>query len=204
MLVDHNNNNTIIKGNRICLIPYKKKHVEMYHKWLQSEEMLELTASEPLSIEEEYNMQKKWETENDKSIFLIMAKDFNKNIDDVAKGGIIGDINLFYQADDEDGDVAEIDIMIAEKECQRKGYGLEAVALMLKYGIIYHKVNVFKSIISIDNIPSKSLFKNKFDFKTHSISEVFKEETLLKKVDEEFLKKLDTIIDGHWSVEDYE
>jgi len=42
-----------------------------------------------------------------------MAKDFDKNIDDVAKGGIIGDVNLFYQADDEDGDVAEIDIMIA-------------------------------------------------------------------------------------------
>ncbi|ORX57828.1 hypothetical protein BCR36DRAFT_409291 [Piromyces finnis] len=204
MLVDHNNNNTIIKGNRICLIPYKKKHVEMYHKWLQSEEMLELTASEPLSIEEEYDMQKKWETENDKSIFLIMAKDFDKNIDDIAKGGIIGDINLFYQADDEDGDVAEIDIMIAEKECQRKGYGLEAVSLMLKYGIEYHKVNVFKSIISVDNIPSKSLFKNKFDFKTHSISEVFKEETLLKKVDDEFIKKIDSIIDGHWSVEDYE
>jgi RimJ/RimL family protein N-acetyltransferase len=176
----------------------------MYHKWLQSEEMLELTASEPLSIEEEYDMQKKWETENDKSIFLIMAKDFDKNIDDVAKGGIIGDVNLFYQADDEDGDVAEIDIMIAEKECQRKGYGLEAVALMLKYGIEYHKVNVFKSIISVDNIPSKSLFKNKFNFKTHSISEVFKEETLLKKVDEEFIKKLNDILDGHWSVEDYE
>ena len=78
------------------------------------------------------------------------------------------------------------------------------MCIFINKGIEYHKVNVFKSIISVDNNPSKSLFKNKFDFKTHSISEVFKEETLLKKVDDEFIKKLDTIIDGHWSVENYE
>lgn len=31
--------------------------LQRYHEWMKSPELLETTASEPLSLEEEYNMQ---------------------------------------------------------------------------------------------------------------------------------------------------
>lgn len=51
------NENTAILGNRCILVPYLKKHVEKYHSWMQNAELLEQTSSEPLSLEEEGDMQ---------------------------------------------------------------------------------------------------------------------------------------------------
>jgi len=45
-----------------------------------------------------------------------------------------GDVNLFLNDPDGNKTVAEIEIMVAEKSCRRRGFGKEALLLMMQYG----------------------------------------------------------------------
>lgn len=54
------NANLVIKGQRVVLVPYRREHVELYHAWMQDATLQELTASEPLTLEEEFAMQRSW------------------------------------------------------------------------------------------------------------------------------------------------
>lgn len=65
------NGDTVVVGSRVLLIPYKSIHVEKYHSWMKSEEILKLTASEPLTLDQEYSMQKSWHHDDDKVTFII-------------------------------------------------------------------------------------------------------------------------------------
>ncbi|KAJ8689575.1 hypothetical protein PTI98_012466 [Pleurotus ostreatus] len=125
---------------------------------MQNEELRELTASEPLSLEEEFSMQEKWQIDEDKLTFIILAPNHPpataKDDDDARLNLIglsdprlesmlmIGDVNLFLKGgrrdNREDGDVeddfeAEVEIMIAEPDWRRKGLAIEALQLMLGY-----------------------------------------------------------------------
>jgi hypothetical protein len=54
------NADLMIRGQRVLLVPYRQEHVPLYHAWMQNETLQELTASEPLTLEEEYEMQQSW------------------------------------------------------------------------------------------------------------------------------------------------
>lgn len=51
------NQNTVIVGEKAILVPYRAEHVPRYHEWMQDPHLQETTASEPLTMEEEYEMQ---------------------------------------------------------------------------------------------------------------------------------------------------
>jgi RimJ/RimL family protein N-acetyltransferase len=150
-----------LHGNLVQLVPYRKLFVQRYHEWMQSEELLILTASEPLSIEEEYEMQLSWKNDPKKCTFIVLTtnKDGSDRVGKYQDSHhdvqcMIGDVNLFLNKDDEGNRVAEIDIMIAEHEFRRSGCGREAVKLMIWYA---KHIGITKLFAKINEVNSASI-----------------------------------------------
>ncbi|PPQ90712.1 hypothetical protein CVT25_005020 [Psilocybe cyanescens] len=153
------NIDTVIVGSRVVLVPYRPEHVPKYHEWMLDEELRALTASEPLSLKEEYEMQEKWQLDEDKLTFIILSRQSSEGTTELPEtpGALspederlvalpmVGDVNIFLHGtppasnespsypDDDDEFHAEIEIMIAEPSFRRKGLAIEALQLMLGY-----------------------------------------------------------------------
>lgn len=195
------NANTRIVGQTLVLVPYKKKHVPRYHDWMKTEELQHLTGSEPLSLEEEFEMQKKWLEDNDKCTFIILDKELYETTKDEIKA-MIGDANLFFN-DPDDPCIAELSIMIAEPSFRQKHRGKLAVTLLLLYGIDQLKVHLYRVKIKLDNDKSIRMFE-KLGFEEVSRSEVFQEVTLEKSVNDDWSRLLKSLISNVMIYEDYE
>ncbi|KAI0935486.1 hypothetical protein AcV5_003901 [Taiwanofungus camphoratus] len=131
------NENTIIVDNDVVLVPYRSEHVAKYHGWMTSPELRELTASEPLTLREEYEMQserpcaavilkpclirsaEKWQVDGDKLTFIVLAGDGTPSEAEVTLETLralpmIGDVNLFLKgAPGAEDFEAEVEVMIA-------------------------------------------------------------------------------------------
>ncbi|KAF4977678.1 hypothetical protein FZEAL_5818, partial [Fusarium zealandicum] len=106
----------------------------------------EATASEPMTLEEEYENQQSWRTSSDKLTFIVCAplpqdtpviKAGKEDADALMRG----DINFFlypFEADDEAADeqgwcTGEVDVMIASPSHRGRGLGRAAVCALLAY-----------------------------------------------------------------------
>jgi RimJ/RimL family protein N-acetyltransferase len=122
---------TVVSGTRSVLVPYRREHVERYHEWMKSPFLLEMTGSEPLSFEEEVEMQLAWRDDDDKCTFILLNRERCESFL-VSRGGdkthssewsraleddfitntldsMVGDVNLFLSdeevEDDENGEI---------------------------------------------------------------------------------------------------
>ncbi|KAL4878444.1 GNAT domain-containing protein [Aspergillus karnatakaensis] len=184
------NEKTAISTSKVLLVPYSKWHVPRYHEWMKDEEIQEATASEPLSIEEEYAMQQSWRNDADKLTFIIclpLSTTLNDNHGDVAKGikldgesdspaRMIGDINLFLRIDDgEEGTsspeiIGEIELMIAEKKDQRRGFGKAALLSFLRY-VAGNEQEIVREFLKGEGDGKGKLKERKFDALSVKIGE---------------------------------
>ncbi|KAJ4317879.1 hypothetical protein N0V94_004709 [Neodidymelliopsis sp. IMI 364377] len=104
---------------RILLVPYSAHHVPTYHEWMQDEEIQKATASEPLTLDEEYSMQRSWREDADKLTFIVCTTSDAQQYESTAASNgarkveagredapefMIGDVNLFLYDDDDDDD----------------------------------------------------------------------------------------------------
>jgi len=158
---------TRINGECVSLLPYCRSHVATYHNWMKDPWLLEMTASEPLSLDEEYAMQASWRDDPKKLTFIVA---------DRSSGKLAGDVNLFYNIS-EDENAAEIEVMIAEQEFRRKGFAREALCLLMVYAQRELGTARFVAKIGEKNVPSLSLFR-KLGYVEDTYCDVFKEYTL--------------------------
>ncbi|KAJ1564288.1 N-acetyltransferase 9, partial [Nowakowskiella sp. JEL0078] len=171
-----NNDNIVILGQKVNLIPYLVEHVPPYHEWMKSPLLQELTASELLTLEEEYEMQKSWHMDENKLTFIVLSPTYLKNRvgRSACFGGMIGDVNLFFSSPPPTPpfpSLPELEIMIAEESLHRTGAGLEACTHMMQYAITELGVVGFRAKIGNTNIKSLRMFALKFGFVEESRSE---------------------------------
>ncbi|CDU23739.1 related to N-acetyltransferase [Sporisorium scitamineum] len=114
------NRNTVLVGQRVVLVPYRKHHVPRYHEWMKDPLIQEQTASEPLSLEEEFEMQQSWAVDEDKLTFIILARPEEQAGGEIGEAGLdksvqtlvsdckmVGDVNIFFNLRHEDDDEEE-------------------------------------------------------------------------------------------------
>lgn len=63
-----------MEGEKLILVPYEEAHVELYHAWMQDPGLLEATGSEPLSLAQEYAMQRSWAADPFKYTFIVLDR----------------------------------------------------------------------------------------------------------------------------------
>lgn len=117
----------MLRGERIQLGPVKREYIESYLKWLNDPELTQyLSIFLPLTRMKEEDWVENLKNRKDTIVFGILILDENG----VEK--LIGNCGL-HEIDWKNR-VAEVGIMIGEKELHGKGYGTEAMEIILEYG----------------------------------------------------------------------
>ena len=147
---------------------------------MKDPDLLEATDSEPLSFEEEVEMQQSWRDDPNKCTFIIVHSSETYQVNESSANGfsvrdnlglMVGDVNLFLSEIDEESDnsdntdkkprrQAEIDIMIANKNFRKMGLGRSATCSMLLYGAKTLGIKRFFCKINEDNTGSIKLFES--------------------------------------------
>ena len=146
----------MLKGERITLGPVKREYIDAYLKWFNDPEITQyLSMFRPMTrmMEEDWieNLKKR----DDTIAFAILIHDANSG------EKLIGNCGL--HAIDWKNRVAEVGITIGENENQSKGYGTEAMLLLLDYG--FNTVNLNRIQLRVYEFNSRAISSyNKIGF----------------------------------------
>ncbi len=162
------------------LAPYSEAYVKAYNECMQDEELLDLTGSEALTLEQEFAMQKTWASDPARLCLLVLEEHSEL---------FIGDVNLHLRTEelDEDEDkknaerllrVGELSVMICNSAARKRGHASRALTLLIQLLREHKVVDKLEARIKTHNAPSIALFA-KLGFKEESVSEAFQETTMV-------------------------
>ncbi|KAL2128897.1 hypothetical protein VTI74DRAFT_8492 [Chaetomium olivicolor] len=168
---------TAVSTAKALLVPYDHRHVLTYHAWMEDPAIQEATASERLTLAEEYENQESWRASHDKLTFIICQPLLAGPVDGKsiragepdAPERMVGDVNLFlypYEDEEEDGVpsaapefcVGEVDIMIANEQHRGKGMGRGVVQAFLQY-ISQHVDGIMREYADDKDMPTPPKLK---------------------------------------------
>jgi len=117
-----------------------------------NQEIRQVTASEPLSLKEEHEMQRSWCEDADKLTFIKCLPVSVETVQviagtDDAPVRLLGDVNLFLTSNNNNSDgngdsytsFGEIELMIATKGKQGRGYGRAMLLAFMEYILTHQK-----------------------------------------------------------------
>lgn len=182
------NSNVVLEGADVVLVPYRAEHVALYHEWMSSAWLREMTASEPLTLAQEQEMCTSWRDSDDRLTFIVLERGKPDTAGTGQHGGaMVGDVNLFFHSwlreeDDHAHAVAEVEVMIGEPSARRRGLATEALNLLMAYSAVELATKAFVAKIGFANVASQLLFTQRLDFKEVSRDDGFEEVELSLQV----------------------
>ncbi|MFX1268439.1 MAG: GNAT family N-acetyltransferase [Promethearchaeota archaeon] len=140
------------KGENIKLAPLKREYIEKFLEWLNDPEITQyLMMYRPLTRDMEEEWFDNLKTKENTIIFSILLTENNGKEKLIGNCGI-DDINWKDR-------VGHCGVFIGDKENQGKGYGTEALCLLVDYGFNTLNLNRIELIVYDFNIRAMNCYK---------------------------------------------
>ena len=137
----------MLEGKRIRLAPLERKHIDHFLKWFNDPEITQyLTIYKPMTRDWEEEWFSNLKTREDSVYFSIQIID-EKDQDKIIGNCAIQDINNKNRA-------CSCGITIGEKNYQNKGYGTEAMEMLVEYG--FNTLNMNRIELSVYEFNSRA------------------------------------------------
>ncbi len=156
-----------------CRIRYGQRSIIAVDVLTWYQMIQEATASEPLTLDEEYIMQQSWRKDNDKLTFIVSRPIEIRHQPKSPVTGthevMLGDVNMFISLSEDSTTgqpivIGELELMIAENDQQNRGFGKAALLTFLQY-VINHQQTILDEFSNEANEPSKATTFNYFTAK---------------------------------------
>jgi RimJ/RimL family protein N-acetyltransferase len=148
----------ILEGERVVLRPLEEGDIKFLHRWGSDSEIMALTGDvEPMSLEGARAFYDKVQIEDNRLWFTVVVKDGDRPI---GEAGLLRMFKPWHTTD--------LTMIIGEKDAWGKGYGTEAIRLLLDY--TFQELNFHRVAVGVVGFNERALrFYEKIGFKKEGI-----------------------------------